>query len=578
MKRSAYLAAALAMTLLLSACGGSAGIGSVDQTVRVLPAEGTPDRAETDSADTKDGAADSAVLPTDGSAGMPDGTAGTTGGAVGALNREELALYTAFLNQEDVYGFLLSDYDDVLDADYYEVFYNGAGVGEYPSPTVLAMFLDAWGFQQPETDVTCVSAENVNAVLERRTGHTLEELYEHGSSFPQSFLPDLHGWYAHMHGDTNRFQVQAVSGVRNPGGTVTIESRDAGWGRTDEETEDERAEDEQADFPEEEQTDLPQEEQTGLPEDSVSNEDSGAVDLVNTFSTTLREQTDGGPLVVSNHVTGGLLKWSLEHWDGPVEITMERPPFDGWYLCPLLDVQEPDTFPAALKLLREYDNGGAAARQWMEEHWEIWMEDPRFAAEQDPEFRQLADQDQWYSYIADNDIFRGQGVSVYENSTQDPVLFVDLFSYLFPDNAAAAGSDGTDAQSVRWARLLNGTLFFSNASELGAESTDGQNAYLTAIRPADGLLVWRTEPLVCGSMNFAVLGSVDERGMVSGGILLCGYGEKGGASFLYQIDMETGMVLDRTPIASPPDWLVYANGTAYVHCADRNYEFAVRYD
>ena len=289
-----------------------------------------------------------------------------------------------------------------------------------------------------------------------------------------------------------------------------------------------------------------------------------------TFLTVFQERSDGGPLIVSNHITGGPLSW-IQPTADPVEITMERPPFGGYTWQ---DGEEPveTVQPVTLTPLSETENVGTTARDWMEEHWAEWMEDARFAREQDRDFHQLTDQDRQYSYIADEDSFRGQGVSVYDNATQDPVLFVDLFSYLFPDNAAAALSDSTDAQSLRWARLIDNVLYFSNASSLGSDRTGGKNAYLTAIDPWDGVLLWRSDPLVCSSQNFAVLRGVGD----GGGILLCGYGCGNDSCTLCQVSMETGQVLDRTPIAGNPEWLVCANGYAYVYCSDRNYVFAIK--
>ncbi|MBQ9346660.1 MAG: hypothetical protein IJT94_04870 [Oscillibacter sp.] len=462
----------------------------------------------------------------------------------GPLSPEELAAYTEFLNRADVYGFLLSNYEDVLDADYFEVFYDGAGVSEPPSARVQTLFLDAWGLNQPETDIICVSAQSADAVLRARTGRSLRDLAAYGNPFTERFLPNLDGWFAHMHGDTNRFTAEAVSGTRDDGGTVVVESREKLWadGGMEMETPDEADE----------------------------------LDI-NTFSTTFQEREGQTPLIVSNAVTGGLLAWILENGSGmaggaPVEITMERPPFDGHYLCP--DLTETETaVPMALVLRSETENGSSSAREWMEANWDEWMEDARFAAEQGQNHPMLLDQDQRYTYLIDDDSFRGQGVSICDNATGEPVLFVDLFSYLFPDNASAAVSDGTDAQSLRWARLLNGRLYFSNASSLDEARMGGRNAYLTAIDPWKGLLLWRTAPLVCGTANFAVPGPADG----SAGVLLCGCGNAEGGGFLYQVGTKSGEILDRTPIGAPPEWIVCANGAAYVHCADRDYVFDVRY-
>ena len=435
------------------------------------------------------------------------------------LTAAELKTYEKFLNQGDVNGFLMSTYETPLDADYFQVFYTGAGVELTPAPERIQAYLDAHGYEELYTDITFISPEGMDQVIRRRTGHTLEEVLEHGNSLTRFLEED--GTYVNMHGDTNRFPVYVQSGTWNGDGTVTVYSQD---------------------------TDAPE----GYDPELLS---------ANTFTTVLK--TGDEPLIVSNEITGG---WMMEVYNGdygeigPVELTVQRPPFDGYYHVSGT-VPEDDTLPVTLALLQETEEGSS-----LDDSMTDWNPEATW------------DIDEFYRYEIEDGQYPGELLRIYGAGDGELLYSMDFSSFLFSEGQSIMGGDleGLDAQSLRWARIANGTLYVASAHPTYAETTNGQNAYLTAVDLYDGSILWRSEPLVCNSHNF-VLAGVDQGGTIEEGVILCGYGFTNEDDYLYQISLETGQVLSRTPLATKADWLAFDGNTLMVQCYNRLYLYDVSY-
>lgn len=61
-------------------------------------------------------------------------------------------------------------------------------------------------------------------------------------------------------------------------------------------------------------------------------------------------------------------------------------------------------------------------------------------------------------------------------------------------------------QSILWAQIEDGILYVSHAHLTYAQSSRGMNAYITAIDLRKGSIYWRSQPLVCNSLNFVIKG------------------------------------------------------------------------
>ena len=74
-------------------------------------------------------------------------------------------------------------------------------------------------------------------------------------------------------------------------------------------------------------------------------------------------------------------------------------------------------------------------------------------------------------------------------------------------------------------------------------------------------LLWRSADQSYKSMNF----------VVEGDVLICGYGFTAEPDYLYQINRNTGEIIDRLLLKKMPDLIVEQDGKLYVHTYSYNY-------
>ena len=120
-------------------------------------------------------------------------------------------------------------------------------------------------------------------------------------------------------------------------------------------------------------------------------------------------------------------------------------------------------------------------------------------------------------------------------------------------------------QSVRWAEESAGILYVSCYHRTYAESSGYQNGYITAIDLASMEVLWRSEPLVCNSANFLVVGDT----------IVSGYGFTDEDDYVYLLDRITGEAYDRIRMRTAPEYFVLEGDTLYVRCYDVDCELLV---
>lgn len=121
-------------------------------------------------------------------------------------------------------------------------------------------------------------------------------------------------------------------------------------------------------------------------------------------------------------------------------------------------------------------------------------------------------------------------------------------------------------QQIKWAVIENGILYVSHSHSTYSKSSNGMNGYITAIRLSDNKVLWRTDPLVCNSQNFQVVGNV----------ILSGYGFTAEKDYLYQIDKRTGKTLDKILLKDAPDYIVKQKDKLLVYGYEHLTQFAIK--
>lgn len=93
-------------------------------------------------------------------------------------------------------------------------------------------------------------------------------------------------------------------------------------------------------------------------------------------------------------------------------------------------------------------------------------------------------------------------------------------------------------QSILWAQIEDGILYVSHSHLTYAQSSRGMNAYITAIDLRQGSIYWRSQPLVCNSLNF----------IVKGDYIYSTYGFNREGSEVFVLHKNTGKIVSKLDI------------------------------
>lgn len=107
--------------------------------------------------------------------------------------------------------------------------------------------------------------------------------------------------------------------------------------------------------------------------------------------------------------------------------------------------------------------------------------------------------------------------------------------------------------------LLKDGIFYGASVTNGYAGPD--SCFMFAYDLEQDKLLWRSADQSYNSMNFVVKGDV----------ILCGYGFTSEEDYLYQINRNTGEILDRLELKKMPDLLVEQDGKLYVHTYSYDY-------
>ena len=125
------------------------------------------------------------------------------------LTDSEMSVFQNAFSSDENYGFLLSAYDDVRDADLYQVFYIGAGMRSPDNyGEIIDEYLTLIGEPELFCDATVLSKQQIDNFLLSKTGYTLSEM---SNSFSWEYVP-AYDAYVHQHGDTNYIDATCTGG------------------------------------------------------------------------------------------------------------------------------------------------------------------------------------------------------------------------------------------------------------------------------------------------------------------------------------------------------------------------------
>ena len=187
--------------------------------------------------------------------------------------------------------------------------------------------------------------------------------------------------------------------------------------------------------------------------------------------------------------------------------------------------------PLTLKIVSEEENGIDFANEWYESKQ---LSLPMVGKEWNNFY------DDEYQYI-----WSGDALYIYENISGNCLYVLEYPTdkwYINGNNAC----------------LLD-DIFYGISVTNGYAQPD--SCFMFAYDLENEKLLWRSADQSYNSMNF----------VVEGDVLICGYGFTAEPDYLYQINRNTGKIIDRLLLKKMPDLIVEQDGKLYVHTYSYNY-------
>ena len=198
-----------------------------------------------------------------------------------------------------------------------------------------------------------------------------------------------------------------------------------------------------------------------------------------------------------------------------------------------------DTKPFGIKVIEETANEIIDTEEWFAEY------DLRYGVvNPNEEYHCIAE---WGSPI------------VTVNKGDQFVAELEFTEYMYSPDYVEKDKDYIQ-EEVHHAMIKGDVLYVSTFHYTYAASAPS-NGYITAISLEDYSVIWKSQPLVCNSLNFDI---VDD-------VIFCGYGFTEEEDYLYQLDRLTGSVLDQFKLMSKPDYIIHKDGKLYVRTYNTNY-------
>lgn len=154
--------------------------------------------------------------------------------------------------------------------------------------------------------------------------------------------------------------------------------------------------------------------------------------------------------------------------------------------------------------------------------------------------------------------YSGYLLNLYTKETCAPVLSLDFSEYCWKESSPSA------YQWIRWARAEGNMLYVSLSHNTYSE-TAPDHAYIVAVDLTDMSVLWKTEPLVSNARNFEIIENE----------IVCGYGFTAEDDFLYQIDRDTGRILEQIPLKTMADYIIRKDDQLFVRTYNTNYVFRI---
>jgi TIR domain len=138
----------------------------------------------------------------------------------------------------------------------------------------------------------------------------------------------------------------------------------------------------------------------------------------------------------------------------------------------------------------------------------------------------------------------------------------DFSHYEWPPSFVRADKDFVQMRT-EWAQVDHGILYVSHGHSTYARSSNGFNAYLTAVDITANRILWRSQPLVTNASNFVIKNDA----------IISGYGFTGEKDYLFVLNKGDGRIVQQVSLRSGPSYLAVKDERLYARTYDTDYVF-----
>lgn len=173
-------------------------------------------------------------------------------------------------------------------------------------------------------------------------------------------------------------------------------------------------------------------------------------------------------------------------------------------------------------------------------------------------------EDNVYLYkIEGDDGYSGYLLDMYTKESGEYIRRLDFSEYRYADDFKEEDRDFVE-QRIWWAQTVDDILYVAIGHNTYTESSP-HTGYMVAINLNDMSVIWKSEPCITNARTFEIIGNT----------IICGYGFTSEPDYLNLIDRTDGSLIEKIPIKTQADYIIYKDDILYVRTYNTDYTFQV---
>lgn len=156
-----------------------------------------------------------------------------------------------------------------------------------------------------------------------------------------------------------------------------------------------------------------------------------------------------------------------------------------------------------------------------------------------------------------------QTLLIKEVSDTEKTYLFEFEGFFMPDEYEAENVEFI-SEDIQYAQIEDQVLYVASGHNTYSNFAP-HTGYITAIDLENGEILWKTEPRMCNSYNFEIIGDS----------IVCGYGFTDESDYLYVLNKADGKWIEQIPVASAAEYMIEKDNTLYVRCYNTNYVFSI---